>query len=104
MGRQTYAEKVNKVKLMLSGLTANKEKLARRGLDDSFIESLTASYESAIRLDNEQEGLKARLKEKTSELDSLMKELEKKHSESKKIVKIDIPKESWIEFGINDKM
>ena len=103
MSEKSYAAKVNAAKLMLAGLTANKKILSRRGLDDVFIETLTETFSNATSLDNEQEALKARLKEKTAKLDSVMKDMDKLLSESRKIVKIDIPQESWKEFGILDK-
>ena len=103
MATKSYANLVNDVKLMMSGLKANTTLLSKRGLDKTFVESMSADFSRVIELDNEQESLKARLKEKTSELGSLIASLNKKYSESKKIVKIDVPKEGWKEFGINDK-
>lgn len=51
---------------------------------------------------NEQEALKARQKEKTAELEKKMVELKKFYGDSKKAVKMKLPKESWKEFGIED--
>jgi hypothetical protein len=57
----------------------------------------------AQQLDTEQETLKARLKEKTLEFDTRMAELIKQLSEARKVVKLEMPQESWKEFGITDK-
>lgn len=53
-----------------------------------------------MALDNEQEALKARQKEKTAALEKKMVELKKFDGDSKKTVKMKLPKESWKEFGI----
>ncbi len=54
-------------------------------------------------LDNLQEDLKAKLKTKTAELDDKIEELGKMMSEAKKAVKLEMEKESWKSFGIDDK-
>lgn len=56
-----------------------------------------------LTLDNEQEALKARLKEKTPALLEKTTLAEKKMSELKKLVKLELPQETWKEFGIADK-
>jgi hypothetical protein len=81
------------------GLKGNGEKLARRGIDMAEFDGL---YQKAQTLDNEQESLKAKLKSKTAELEEVMSKLELRMSEAKKIVKMDIAKENWKEFGITD--
>lgn len=98
----SYADKINLMKVMLSGLKANTDKLSKRGLDVAFVKKFEDAYQNVIMLDNEQETLKARLKEKTAMLDRGMEDIEALLSESKKIVKLDIPKERWREFGITD--
>jgi len=70
--------------------------------DQTFISGLETVYLQAQKLDDEQEALKARLQEKTTELDGVLEDLALKVSEGKKIVKLDLPKESWKEFGITD--
>jgi len=53
-------------------------------------------------LDDEQEDLKAKLKTKTASLDSNIETLEKLLSEARKVVKLEMEKESWKSFGIAD--
>jgi hypothetical protein len=98
-----YADKINDAKLMIAGLKANEEKLYRRGLDTAFISRFEEVYLNSQTKDNEQESTKAKLKTQTEELDKMMDELEKMTMDSKKIVKMDINKSSWKEFGIDDK-
>lgn len=98
-----YASAINDAKLMIAGINANIAKLGARGLNASYTAKFENVYKDAQRIDNEQESLKAQLKTKTVELNAKMKELNKMTGDSKKIVKIDIEKSKWKEFGIKDK-
>ena len=88
---------------MLAGLNTNTERLAKRGITAEFITKLQTLHDEAKALDNEQEALKARQKEKSDALNKKMEEVEAVYREAKKVVKLDLPKESWKEFGIADK-
>jgi len=101
--RARYAEKLSMAEVMISGLRKHLDKLSRRGIDEAFIESIDTLKKDAAALNNEQESLKAQLKSKTDDLNKTIKELVKKVSEGKKIVKLDIDPELWKEFGIEDK-
>ena len=103
MSKRSYAEVINDAKLMVSGLKSNTDRVSKRGLDKDFISKLESIMVKSQTLDNEQEDLKAKLKTKTSELDNEMMELEKLMSESKKVVKLEMPQETWKAFGISDK-
>ena len=103
MSKRSYAEVINDAKLMISGLKSNTDRVSKRGLDKDFISKLESIMVKSQTLDNEQEDLKAKLKTKTSELDNEMMELEKLMSESKKVVKLEMPQETWQAFGISDK-
>ena len=103
MSKRSYAEVINDAKLMVSGLKSNTDRVSKRGLDKDFISKLESIMVKSQTLDNEQEDLKAKLKTKTSELDNEMMELEKLMSESKKVVKLEMPQETWQAFGISDK-
>ena len=103
MPKSSFAEKINNYKTMLAGVKQNAERLARRGLDNNFITAFENNYNSSITLDNEQEKIKAELHTKTQQLDEMMNTLDKQYSEAKKIVKLDMEKSTWAEFGIQDK-
>jgi len=103
MPKKSYAEEVKKAQVMLSGLKENADKLGRRGIDAGFITKLESKVNASITLNNEQEKLKADLKTKTANLDGEMKEMKTLVAEARKIVKLDIPKEQWLEFGILSK-
>src|SRR5450759_650865 len=102
MPKNSYAEKINATKLMLNGLGEHQSTLSKRGIDQAFITEYSTLQQQAQNLDNEQESLKAKLKQKTDELDKAIEQMEKKYSEAKKLVKMDIPATAWKAFGIAD--
>lgn len=100
---KSYSQEMADSQVMLSGIKANQAVLAERKIDDNFANKLQEHITACINLNNEQEQLKARLKEKTRELNERMAELKKKTKEARKIIKLDMPQASWKEFGILDK-
>jgi hypothetical protein len=103
MGREkSYADSINSAKVMLAGLKLNTERVGKRGISADFIAELETAQKSAQDLDNEQEDLKAKLKTKTAELGVKMENLDKMMSEAKKAVKLEMEKEAWKSFGIQD--
>jgi seryl-tRNA synthetase len=99
----SYAEQINDTKVMLAGLKAQIERLGKRGVDNEFITGLEEIYNEVRAVDNDQEAMKARQKEISVLLREKMKELRKRYSLAKKVVKMEMPQESWKEFGIKDK-
>lgn len=100
MPKKSLAELLSSAQVMLAGLEGNDAITGRRGVDTELLSQLIVS---ATKANNEQEKLKADLKSKTAELEELKKNLSKELSTNKKIVKSDVPKEQWKEFGIADK-
>lgn len=96
--KSTYADQLNAARLMLNGLKNQGGTLAKRGLDAAFTARFEAALADAQRLDAEQEALKARLAEKTAEFNAKLDEANKAVSEAKKLVRMDLPKETWKEF------
>lgn len=101
--KKSYADSINKMKLMLAGIKNHQAALVKRGVDEAFISDFEGTYNNAQTIDNEQEKMKADLKAKTAELDTVMAVGLKKYADTKKLVKMTIPKEQWMEFGIEDK-
>lgn len=99
----SYAEQISKAQVLISGLKANANQIARRGLDEAFVTRMDTSRSDATALNDEQERLKAALKMKTAELDAKLVELDLQAAEARKIVKMDFPQYQWKEFGIEDK-
>jgi cell shape-determining protein MreC len=103
MATKTYSQEISDAQVMLSGIRTNQSVLAERKIDDTFTNELHSTIEACINLNNEQEQLKARLKEKTQELNERMTQLKSKTKEARKVIKMDMPQASWKEFGILDK-
>ena len=87
---------------MIDGLKGRNDKLPLgvKAEDITKLEELRKKMET---LNSEQEKLKADLRTKTEELSKTISEMESKVSFIKKLIKIDIPKTQWREFGIEDK-
>ena len=101
MGNTTYAETLASAQLITAGLRSNLDKLAKRGMDEAFVTGMEGMAKKVTDLNAEQEALKARLKEKTAELDTAMTNLKGQISESKKVVKLSLDKTSWKQFGVS---
>lgn len=63
---------------------------------------LEASAQKAQDLDNEQEALKSKLTAQTAALNANRDELTALLAEAKKLIKLDLPKTDWKQFGIAD--
>jgi hypothetical protein len=103
MGDNSYAERIKAAKLMLAGIGAHLPELAKRGVTEEDITKLQASYTKANSLDNEQEALRAQAKAKTEELHVEMDGMDGTMRELKKIVKMVMAQQYWVEFGITDQ-
>ena len=79
------------------------DSVAKVGLTVDKASEIEAMVSKISALDAEQEELKAQLKEKTAELETLHKQLHSTVSETKKLIKIAVDKTSWLAFGISDK-
>ena len=101
--KRTFAEIVNKSRLMIAGLRNNSPEVTKRGIDPSFVSQYESELQELERLDAEQERLKAELKLKTEETLAKRKQVENKLSEAKKVVKLSLPQAKWVEFGMEDK-
>jgi hypothetical protein len=97
MGR-TFAQRLNNAKNMLAGLTANVDKLTKWGITAEVVANGNLLYDQASDLEIARNALKARSQEATEQAEQVMDELEGFCSDAKKIVKIELPKESWPEF------
>jgi hypothetical protein len=103
MGRKTQSQEIIDTGVMVSGIKAHQDVLAGRKIDTVFAGALQTDVDACIALNQEQETLKAKLKEKTAEFDVAFAAMQKKAAEARKIIKLDMPQSSWREFGIDDK-
>ena len=103
MARSSFADLMSDSKVMLRGLQKNADIVATRGLSAEFVTNMQNTMSDAEQLNGEQEALKASLKAKTAELDDRVAKLKDAMSEARKVVKLAIRKEKWVEFGIKAK-
>jgi hypothetical protein len=100
--RKAFGVQMEKSDLLVSALANNKDRVARRGLDDEFITRFSERLDRINGLNRTQEKAKADLKRATAGIEREMVELRKEFSEAKKVVKLEFPCEDWREFGITD--
>lgn len=91
------------VELMLAGLKANPNEVAKRGIDIVFISEMEQELYRLKIKNSEQEKLKSDLKIKTEELNTSVDKVSKLLSEAKKVVKLALPQAQWKQFGMDDK-
>ena len=100
---KSYANLINDAKVMTAALRAHKEKLAGKGITDEYLAGLEYKMNVTTEKNRDQEKLKADLKKSTADLNEMLTTLQVNMSEATSIVKHNIPKEQWIEFGITAK-
>lgn len=99
----SFADKALATKIMLAGLKANTDLLAAWGFDAKFVTDLEKSYQDALTLNSEQQALKSRLKEKTVAVGDTTAAMLKMQRKARRLVKAQLPLESWKEFGVTAK-
>ena len=103
MPAKTYKASIDSAQVMLAGIRNHVQELSRRGIDVAFQTELEEKINTTIAENNEQEKRKADLKTQTAVVGKSVKKMNALVSEAQKIVKMDIPKEQWKEFGIQSK-
>jgi hypothetical protein len=88
---------------MASGILEHVEALSPRGLNQESSTHLGALVEELKTLDNDQEILKGRLKDKTVLLQEKLAELKSLLKTNGLIIKAAIPQQRWVDFGMTAK-
>ena len=60
---------------------------------------MSTLYQQATKQDDDRNALKARSQEATAQAEKTMGDLEKLCSDAKKLVRMELPEETWPEFG-----
>lgn len=100
---QSFAEEFKNVGLLLAGVTNHAAELAERGVDTAFITEFNNRYNQLLDGYNTQQASKARLKEETDTCEELGGKVDEYVRSTRKLVKLDLPQVSWVEFGIGDQ-
>jgi hypothetical protein len=98
----TYAHRINRVKAILGGMTAYGDKLAKWGITPEFITKMTQLYNQANENEQKRNAAKAGSQQLTAEQEAIMTELESNCSMVKKLVRFELPKQYWPEFGFRE--
>ena len=99
----SFADKTLATKIMIAGLKANTDLLVAWGFDAKFVTDYEKAYQDALTLNTEQQALKSRLKEKTAALGDQTDAMLKMQRKARRLVKAQLPRESWKEFGVTAK-
>jgi predicted nuclease with TOPRIM domain len=100
---KSIAAQLTRAELMLAGIAGHLEALSGRGIDTDFTTLLNQKHQRFQEAYNSQMALRARLMEKTEERQALQDEVGRMVSEARKLIKIELPPETWREFGIIDE-
>ena len=100
---RSFSERINRATVMAAAARAEfMELLTRRGVGEEGIAALEEFTRIAKDNNNRQEYLKGELKKLSVMVTSSMKDLGKKYSEIKRIIKLDVPQAEWKKFAIDD--
>jgi len=103
MASQTFSNNLNQFNLIAEGITTRADSLLDVGVTTADADAMRAYVTELNALNAEQEELKAQLKAKTEAMTTKMKEAKTKYSNLRKRVKIAVPKEDWVAYGITAK-
>ena len=95
----SYAARIDRAKSILGGMTANGDKLEKWGITEEFITEMNSLYNQASANEQKKNALKASIQQLTVAQDQIMDELESNCAMVKKLVRFELPKETWPEFG-----
>lgn len=103
MAGKSFATKNNDTRLMIEGLKANKEAVAKMGIDEEFINKLETENNAVKAADTAQEKAKADLDTATKTVKLADKARDESYAFARKVVKLALPKDRWKEFGIESR-
>ncbi len=88
---------------VIAGIQLHTGPLAKRGIDTAFIADFSASYQRTVDTRNTRLSFKARMMEKTAQLQVETAQLHAYYAEARNLIKLTLPKATWREFGIEDQ-
>ncbi|MCA9933928.1 MAG: hypothetical protein KC415_08395 [Anaerolineales bacterium] len=100
MSNQSFSQSVSEFRTIASGINTRLTALSGVGVTADDAAAMAVLADELDTLNAQQEELKAQLKAKTNELNAKMKVARAKRSDLVKRVKIAIPQEEWVAFGV----
>jgi len=97
----TFAQTIKLSNNMVAGINDNIQTLSTNGVNDATVETINTLVGQAKTIENDQEILKGKLKEKTLELDDKVAELKDVLSKTRLIIKAVLPQKRWVALGIS---
>jgi hypothetical protein len=101
--KKSIAEQLSSAELIMAGLATHGERLARRGLDSDFLTRLTACHRGMTDSYAAQQEYKALWMGKTEERRTFQSQLQDLCGEARKMIKAELPRDAWRQFGIVDQ-
>lgn len=103
MANQTFSKSISDFRTMAGGITTRVTSLTGVGITAADATAMNTFADELDALNSQQEELKAQLKAKTDALNNKMKEAKAKNADLTKRVKIAVPQEEWVAFGVTAK-
>ncbi|TCL70862.1 hypothetical protein EDC14_10087 [Hydrogenispora ethanolica] len=100
---RSLAAKLGRAEEMLTGLAKHVDRMQRRGIDADFIARMNACHRQVTEAHNRRLGFKARMMEQTVVRQNALAKLEAMAAEARNQIKVELPRETWREFGITDQ-
>ena len=97
----SLSQQLSSARIMAEGIKKRADVVSKVGLTEQSADEIKALADALDALNTEQEELKARLKTKTAEMGEKQKALQKKMSDTRKLVKVAADKNDWLTFGIS---
>jgi hypothetical protein len=100
---KNFSQAVSDFRTMAGGITTRVTSLTGVGITAADATAMNTFADELDALNSQQEELKAQLKAKTDALNNKMKEAKAKNADLTKRVKIAVPQEEWVAFGVTAK-
>lgn len=103
MSTPNFSELIEDLNVMSAAITTRQASVSGVGITAADATALAAFATDLVAFDAEQEELKAQLKAKTKAIETMMAEAKARHAKLSKLIKVAVPQEEWVAFGITAK-
>lgn len=100
---KTLSQTISDFRTLASGITTRLAVLAGIGIGAEDAAAMEAFADELDILNAQQKDLKAQLKAKTEEINMKLKEAKVKNTDLTQRIKIAVPQEEWVAFGMRAK-
>lgn len=100
---KTIETQIEKSYVLVKGLRNNIEALRDKGIDDEVLNGMENNLRSLEDLNRQCDEIRARLKEKVKEVNSVLDDAKRTYFDLKKIIKNNYLQEEWAGYGVMDK-